>query len=144
MSTADSQLLVTASSISEDIYNKYINKNADDNKKLMAGRAAVIGVSIIAVIIAFDPNSSVFGLVSNAWAGLGAAFGAMAGMVSGAAGVIIWNTLEKTFPNVEIFQLYELLPAFIISVICIYVFSVLTEAPSKNVLDTFDEVMGLE
>ena len=160
MSTADSQLLVTASSISEDIYNKYINKNADDNKKLMAGRAAVIGVSIIAVIIAFDPNSSVFGLVSNAWAGLGAAFGpvvllsvfwrrmnrfgAMAGMVSGAAGVIIWNTLEKTFPNVEIFQLYELLPAFIISVICIYVFSVLTEAPSKNVLDTFDEVRGLE
>lgn len=160
MSTADSQLLVTASSISEDIYNKYINKNADDNKKLMAGRAAVIGVSIIAVIIAFDPNSSVFGLVSNAWAGLGAAFGpvvllsvfwrrmnrfgAMAGMVSGAAGVIIWNTLEKTFPNVEIFQLYELLPAFIISVICIYVFSVLTEAPSKNVLNTFDEVRGLE
>ena len=160
MSTADSQLLVTASSISEDIYNKYINKNADDNKKLMAGRAAVIGVSIIAVIIAFDPNSSVFGLVSNAWAGLGAAFGpvvllsvfwrrmnrfgAMAGMVSGAAGVIIWNTLEKTFPNVEIFQLYELLPAFIISVICIYVFSVLTETPSKNVLNTFDEVRGLE
>ena len=71
-------------------------------------------------------------------------FGAMAGMVSGAAGVIIWNTLEKTFPNVEIFQLYELLPAFIISVICIYVFSVLTEAPSKNVLNTFDEVRGLE
>lgn len=156
MSTADSQLLVTAASISEDIYYKHINKNADDKKKLLAGRIAVIIVSIISVFIAFDPNSSVFGLVANAWAGLGAAFGpvtllsvfwrrmnrfgAMAGMASGAGTVLIWNMLEKSFPDVAAFQLYELLPAFIVSLVCIYVFSVLTEKPSETMLKTFDEV----
>ena len=156
MSTADSQLLVTAASISEDIYFKHINKNADDKKKLLAGRVSVILVSVVAVIIAFDPNSSVFGLVANAWAGLGAAFGpvillsvfwrdmnrfgALAGMVSGAAVVIVWNTLEKTFTDVTIFQLYELLPAFIISLICIVVFSKVTEKPSQTMYAIFDEV----
>jgi len=156
MSTADSQLLVTAASISEDIYNQYINKKATDDQKLKVGRFAVILIAGLAVGIAFDPNSSVFGLVSNAWAGLGAAFGpvvllsvfwkrmnslgAMAGMVGGAAVVLIWNFLEKTFVSVELFQLYELLPAFIVAFILIVIVSSITKEPSKDMLKTFDEV----
>ena len=156
MSTADSQLLVTATSISEDIYNQYINKKATDKQKLNVVRFAVILIAVLAVGIAFNPNSSVFGLVSNAWAGLGAAFGpvvllslfwkrmnsfgAMAGMISGAAVVLIWNGLEKTFVNIQIFQLYELLPAFIVSLIFIVIVSVITKQPSKEMLATFDEV----
>lgn len=156
MSTADSQLLVTAASISEDIYNEYINKKATDKQKLNVVRFSVILIAVLAVGIAFDPDSSVFGLVSNAWAGLGAAFGpvvllsvfwkrmnsygAMAGMVSGAATVLIWNMMEKTFVNAQIFQLYELLPAFIVSLIFIVVVSSVTKKPSREMIATFDEV----
>lgn len=156
MSTADSQLLVTAASISEDIYNQYINKKATDKQKLKVVRLAVILIAVLAVGIAFDPNSSVFGLVANAWAGLGAAFGpvvllsvfwkrmnsfgAMAGMVGGAAVVLMWNILEKTFVQVQIFQLYELLPAFIVSFILIVIVSSVTKEPSKEMLVTFEEV----
>ncbi|MPM77504.1 Osmoregulated proline transporter OpuE [bioreactor metagenome] len=156
MSTADSQLLVTAASISEDIYNQYINKKATDKQKLKVVRLAVILIAVLSVGIAFDPNSSVFGLVANAWAGLGAAFGpvvllsvfwkrmnsfgAMAGMVGGAAVVLMWNVLEKTFVQVQIFQLYELLPAFIVSFILIVIVSSVTKEPSKEMLVTFEEV----
>lgn len=159
MSTADSQLLVTAASVSEDIYNQYINKKANDNQKLRTGRISVILVSVVAVAIAFDPNSSVFGLVANAWAGLGASFGpvilisvfwrrmnrygAMAGMVGGALTVLVWNFLEKTFTNVTLFQMYELLPAFLIACALIYVVSMTTQPPKDTVVKTFDEVKAL-
>ncbi len=75
MSTADSQLLVTASSVSEDIYKGVVNKEASDKKVLMVSRITVVVVAIIAYIIALNPNNSIMGLVSNAWAGFGAAFG---------------------------------------------------------------------
>ena len=110
MSTADSQLLVTASSISEDIFKKYIKKDATDDDMIKIGRFAVIGIALVAMVIAFDPNSSVFGLVSYAWAGLGAAFGpviiaslfwrrtnkwgAIAGMISGAVTVIALSLIH--------------------------------------------------
>ncbi|MGL4790011.1 MAG: sodium/proline symporter PutP, partial [Anaerotignaceae bacterium] len=157
MSTADSQLLVTAASISEDIYAMYIKKDATDKKKLEIGRISVIIISVLAVVIAFDQNSSVFSLVSNAWAGLGAAFGpvillsvfwkrmnrfgAMAGMISGALVVIIWIFLRGILPNVAILELYELLPAFIVSLASIYFVSKSTEAPSAQMVETFDEMV---
>ena len=109
MSTADSQLLVTASSVSEDIYKGVINKNADDKKVLRVSRITVVVVAVIAYIIALNPDNSIMGLVSNAWAGFGAAFGplvllslfwkrtnmpgAVAGIVSGGAVVMIWDYL---------------------------------------------------
>lgn len=156
MSTADSQLLVTTSSIAEDIYKPMFKKDISDSQLLVVSRVSLAIVSIIAVVIAWNPNSSVFNLVSYAWAGLGAAFGpvvlislfwkrmngtgAISGMVSGALTVIIWNALESRFPQVSIFGLYELLPAFIISIICIFAISMLTKEPEQDILDTFDEV----
>jgi sodium/proline symporter len=157
MSTADSQLLVTASSISEDIYKKYLKKDATDDQMLKVSRFSVIGIAVIALVIAFDPNSSVFGLVSYAWAGLGAAFGpvivaslfwrrtnkwgAIAGMISGAVTVIAWIQIAKV-SSATIFGLYELLPAFIISSISIYVVSLLTEEPSQEILDEYDDAVA--
>ena len=156
MSTADSQLLVTAASVSEDIYNQYIDKKADDKKKLLVGRLSVIAIAVIGVMIAFDTDSSVFGLVSNAWAGLGASFGpvvitsvfwkrmnrygAMAGMIGGAVMVLAWNMLEKMFADITIFQLYELLPAFIVSLLLIFIVSNATKEPSEEMYRIFDEV----
>ncbi|MBN2287246.1 MAG: sodium/proline symporter PutP [Tissierellales bacterium] len=157
MSTADSQLLVTASSISEDIYKKYIKKDATDNDMIKIGRYAVIGIAVIAVFIAFDPNSSVFGLVSYAWAGLGASFGpliiaslfwkrankwgAIAGMISGAVTVILWTQIAKV-SSAAIFGLYEIVPAFIVSSIAIYAVSLATKAPAQEILDEFDKAIS--
>ena len=75
MSTADSQLLVSASAVSKDIYKGLINKDAEDKKVLIISRVTVIVVAVIAILIAWDPESSIMNLVSDAWAGLGAAFG---------------------------------------------------------------------
>ena len=107
MSTADSQLLVTASSVSEDIYKGVINPKADSKKVLLISRITVIVVAALAFVIAWNPDSSIMGLVSDAWAGLGSAFGpiillslywkrtnmqgAIAGMISGGLTVIIWD-----------------------------------------------------
>lgn len=77
MSTADSQLLVTASGVAEDIFKGVLKKDADDKTVLRISRVTVIGVALLAYLIALDPNSSIMGLVSNAWAGLGSAFGSI-------------------------------------------------------------------
>jgi len=157
MSTADSQLLVTASSISEDIFKKYIKKDATDDQMLNVSRFSVIGIAVIALIIAFDPNSSVFGLVSYAWAGLGAAFGpliitslfwkrtnkwgAIAGMISGAVTVIAWKQIGA-ISSAAIFGLYEIIPGFIIASILIYVVSLATEEPNQEIMDEFDDAVS--
>ncbi|MFR6581076.1 MAG: sodium:solute symporter family transporter [Ruminococcus sp.] len=107
MSTADSQLLVTASAVSEDLYHSFIKKDADTEEILKVSRITVIVIAVIAFVIAWNPDSSIMGLVSNAWAGLGSAFGpivvmslfwrrtnlpgAIAGMVTGGLTVIIWD-----------------------------------------------------
>ena len=158
MSTADSQLLVTTSSIAEDIYKPFSKKEVSDKKLLSISRIALAIVAVIAVVIAWNPNSSVFGLVSYAWAGLGASFGpvilvslfwkrmnkegAIAGMAIGALTVIVWNLLESRFPSVSLFGLYELLPAFILSIVAIFAVSKLTKEPEQSVLDTFDEAQA--
>lgn len=157
MSTADSQLLVTASAVSEDIYKNFINKDATDDQMIKVGRISVILIALIAVAIAFDPNSSVFELVSYAWAGLGASFGplilfalfwkrankwgAIAGLISGAVTVIAWVQIGR-ISSAPIFELYEIIPAFIISSLFIYFVSLSTEAPSQEILDEYDEAMS--
>jgi sodium/proline symporter len=109
------------------------------------------------MVIAFDPNSSVFGLVSYAWAGLGAAFGpviiaslfwrrtnkwgAIAGMISGAVTVIGWVQIAKV-SSATIFGLYEIIPAFFISSVLIYVVSLATEKPNQEILDEFDDAVA--
>lgn len=163
MSSSDSQMLVTASAISNDIYKTIFRKEATDKELLRVSKIAVIAVAIIAFILALNPDNSVMNLVSYAWAGLGAAFGpamilslywkrmtmkgALAGMVSGGLGVLFWNTcLTESSP---IFGdkfvicdtgLYELVPAFIISIIVIVVVSLIDEKPSQQVYDEFNRV----
>ena len=121
---------------------------------MIAARVTVLVVAVLGIIIARDPNSSVFGIVSFAWAGFGAAFGplvicslfwrrtnfpgALAGMISGGAMVFIWKYLVK--PMGGVFGIYELLPAFLVGLIVIVVVSLLTPAPSQEIVDEFDHV----
>ncbi|HHT96759.1 MAG TPA: sodium/proline symporter PutP [Clostridiales bacterium] len=148
MSTADSQLLVTSSAISEDIC-KNIFKNLDDKKLILISRISVVTVAVIAVFIASNPDSSVFDLVAYAWAGFGAAFGpailmslywkrmnwqgTLAGILSGGTMVIVWRTFIKKY-----FDLYEILPAFAVSVIMIILVSLITNKPGEEIEKEFD------
>ena len=154
MSTADSQLLAASSSVSQNILQETFHLNLSPKVSMIAARLTVVVVSVLGVIIARDPNSSVFGIVSFAWAGFGAAFGplvicslfwrrttfqgALAGMVSGGAMIFIWKYLVK--PMGGVFGIYELLPAFLVGIIVIIVVSLLTPAPSQEILDEFDHV----
>ncbi|TCK92780.1 sodium/proline symporter [Natranaerovirga hydrolytica] len=155
MSTADSQLLVTASAVSEDICKTIFKEKISEKQLLWISRLTVLIVSLIALIIAIDPDSSVFDLVAYAWAGFGAAFGpcillslywkrmnwqgALAGILSGGLTVLIWRNVIKTHIN-----LYELVPAFIISVLFIIVVSLLTKKPSKEIEEEFDKVLSAD
>lgn len=163
MSTADSQLLVTASAVSEDIYKGVIKKDADDKKVLRVSRITVVVVAVLAYIIAWDPDSSIMGLVSNAWAGFGSAFGplvilslfwkrtnlpgAVAGIVSGGLTVIIWDylPLAVTADGVRTnlgasTAIYSLLIGFFVSLVCIVVVSLCTKAPDESIIREFDDV----
>lgn len=155
MSTADSQLLVTASAIAEDFYKALLRKDASDSELVWVSRLTVIGVAIVAFIFAINPESSVFGLVSYAWAGFGAAFGpniimsllwkrmtrngALAGVLAGGVTALIWMPLKG-----GIFDLYEIVPGFIVSIIAIIVFSLLDKQPSQEILDEFEAVKTTE
>lgn len=139
MSTIDSQLLVSSSALSEDFYKTWLRPGAGVGELVLVGRLTVLLISIVAVVIAMDPASKVLGLVSYAWAGLGASFGpvilvslywkganrdgALAGMVVGAATVVIWKQVTG-----GIFDLYELLPAFVFSLAAIVLVSRLTRS----------------
>lgn len=159
MSTADSQLLVTASSVSEDIYHSVINKKASSKTVLLVSRLTVIAVAVIAYLIALDPDSSVMGLVSDAWAGLGASFGpivlmslywkrtniagAVAGIASGAVTVIVWDYVKfggKTLA--ESTGLYSLVIGFGISLAAIIIASLCTKAPGEEILKEFSDVQN--
>ena len=151
MSTADSQLLVTASAFAQDFYKALFKKESSDKELVWVGRFAVIVVAVIAYFIAFNPESSVLDLVSYAWAGFGAVFGptiimslfwkrmtrsgALAGMITGGVLVIIWKQLSG-----GIFDLYEIVPGFVFSLVAIYVFSMLSKKPSKEIEEEFDSV----
>lgn len=161
MSTADSQLLVTASAVSEDLYHNYVNKDADSKEILRVSRVTVIVIAVIAFFIAWDPDSSIMGLVSNAWAGLGSAFGpivvmslfwkrtnlpgAVAGIVSGGLTVIIWDYIPLVGGQTlgAVTGLYSLAVGFLLSLLCIVVVSLATKAPSKEITDEFDRVKAM-
>ncbi len=152
MSTCDSQLLASASAFASDVYKPVIRKgNANDKEMLWVGRIVVLVISVVALLIAlFDNKGTIMSLVSNAWGIFGAAFGpviilslywrrfnfqgAIAAIVVGAAADLIWLYAIKPSTG-----LYELLPAFILSIVAGVIVSLATKAPSKEVLDFFDE-----
>lgn len=162
MSTADSQLLVTASSMSEDIYKGIIKKNASEESVMKMSKITVVGVAVIAYLIAWDPNSSIMGLVSNAWAGLGAAFGptvlmslfwrrcnlpgAVAGIISGGLTVIVWDYIPLAGGQTlgAATGLYSLAVGFLISIVLIVVVSLCTKAPDASIMAEFDRVISDE
>ena len=151
MSTADSQLLVSSSALAEDFYKAILKKHASDVELVWVGRGAVVLIAIIALILALNPDTTVLGLVSYAWAGFGAAFGpaillslywkrmnrngALAGIILGGVTVVIWKQLSG-----GIFDLYEIIPGFILATLAIIVVSLLTEEPEPALQAQFDEV----
>lgn len=157
MSTADSQLLVSASSVAEDIYKGVIKKDAKDDKVLQVSRITVLVIAVLAYLIALDPNSSIMGLVSNAWSGFGSAFGpivvlslfwkrtnlqgAVAGILSGAITVIIWEYIPLVGGQTlgAATGLYSLVVGFFLSLACIIIVSLCTPAPSAEILQEFED-----
>ena len=157
MSTSDSQLLAASSSVSENIIHRFIVKDMSEVNQMILARVTVVIIAVLSCVFAWDPNSSVFRIVSFAWAGFGASFGplvllslfwkrtnkwgAIFGVLGGGAMIFIWKFGIASLGG--IFTIYELLPAFIVSGIVIIVVSLITGEPEKEVQDTFDEVQEL-
>ncbi|MDZ7829539.1 MAG: hypothetical protein U5K33_08675, partial [Halofilum sp. (in: g-proteobacteria)] len=136
------QLLVPSSALAEDVYKPFIRPQASQNELVWVGRGAVVGIALIALLIAGNPDSKVLGLVSYAWGGFGAAFGpviilslfwrgmtrngALAGIIVGALTVVIWKQLSG-----GMFDMYEIPPGFIFCAIAIVVVSKLSEPPQS-------------
>ena len=156
MSTADSQLLTAASSVSQDLMQGFMGMKLSDKAAMRVARLTVVAIAVVGMFLAWDPNSSVFRVVSFAWAGFGAAFGpvvlfalfwkrankwgALAGMLTGGAVVFIWKYLIA--PMGGAWSIYELLPAFIANCVVLVVVSLATPAPDKSVTDVFEEIRG--
>ena len=157
MSTADSQLLAASSSVSHDLMCGLLGKQLSQKQKMLIARLSLAGISLIAMFLARDPNSSVFTIVSFAWAGFGASFGpammcalfwkrttwqgALAGMLTGGVMVFVWKFLVK--PMGGVWGIYELLPAFLMGLAVIIVVSLSTKKPEKSLIDTFDAVKAI-
>lgn len=162
MSTADSQLLVTASAVSEDLYKGAVKKNASEKSSLLVGKIAVAVVAVIAFFIALNPKSSIMGLVSDAWAGFGSAFGpvvllalfwkrstlsgAISGMATGALTVIIWDYIPLVNGQTLYVatNLYSLVVGFGLALIVNVIVSLLSKKPSKEIMDEFDSIKNIE
>ena len=154
ISSSDSYLLIAASAFAKNVYQGICKKNATDKQVMLVSRITLLVLALIGVVIALDENSVIFQVVSFAWAGFGATFGplmlfslfwkrinkpgAIAGMVSGAGMVFLWKLAISKLGG--LFAIYELLPAFLFSSICIVVVSLLTKAPSQEVLEDFETV----
>ncbi|WP_050633031.1 sodium/proline symporter PutP [Vibrio coralliirubri] len=144
MSTADSQLLVSSSAMAEDLYKQVLKKDATSEEIVRVGRFAVILISLIALVLAMTPDSSVLGLVSYAWAGFGAAFGpaivlslywsrmnrngALAGIVVGGVTIVLWKQFTGGW-----FDVYEIVPGIILSTLSIVIVSLITGEPEDEV-----------
>ena len=156
ISSSDSYLLISASAIAKNIYKGIIRKQASDKEVMWVTRGILIAITLFAMIVATGGNQVIFTIVDFAWAGLGATFGplllfslfwkkttypaAVAGMVTGGVTVLIWNFFISKLGG--IFGIYELLPAFILSSIVIYVVSKCTGEPSREIQDDYDAVMN--
>ncbi len=156
MSTADSQLLASASAFANDVYKPILRKNESSDKEMLwASRFVVLIIAVIALVIASNPNSgTIMGLVENAWGVFGAAFGpvimlslfwrrfnfagAVAGIVTGAAVDILWLVFLKDF------GLYEIIPGFIAGLVVSIIVSLATKAPADDVTAVFDKVKNCE
>lgn len=157
ISSADSYLLIAASAFSKNVYQGLFKKDASDKAVLYTTRIVLLIIAAIAMIIAFDENSVIFKVVSFAWAGFGATFGplmlfslfwkrttqagAITGMVAGGGMVFIWKYLIS--PLGGVWGIYELLPAFIVSCLAIWIVSLLTKEPSAEIQAEFEKVKEL-
>lgn len=149
MSTLSAQLLVCSSSLTQDIYKTFIRRDASQSELVWFGRLMVLFIALIAIWLAWNPESLVLSMVSYAWAGFGAAFGpvvilslfwsrmtrngALAGMIVGAAVVLIWN-------HYAWFSLYEIVPSFILATLSIIIVSLLDKQPSSSIQNIFMRV----
>ncbi len=149
MSTADSQLLVSSSALAEDFYKALFRRDASQNELVWVGRFAVVGIAFLALLFAFNPDSTVLGLVSYAWAGFGAAFGpaivlslfwkrmnrngALAGILVGGLTVVIYKQIDTI-------GLYEIIPGVILATIAIVVATLASAPPSSTIEATFDDI----
>ena len=156
MSTADSQLLAASSSVSQNLLQEAFGWKLSQKQSMLAARLTVVAIAILGVVIARDPDSSIFGIVSFAWAGFGAGFGplvicalywkrttfagAVSGMAAGGVMVFVWKYLIK--PLGGIFGIYELLPAFLVGLLVIVIVSLLTKAPDAEITAEFEAAKG--
>lgn len=154
MSTADSQLLAASSAVSSDLLGSILKDKETKKESMVADKITLLLIAVVAMFIARDPNSSVFTIVSFAWAGFGAVFGpvvllalfwrrsnwqgALAGMICGGSMVFIWKYGISTLGGA--WGIYELLPAFLVAIAANIIVSLITKAPSKEITDEFDLV----
>ena len=152
ISSSDSYLLISTSALAENIYHGILKKDATDKQVMLVTRIAMTVITLIAMVIAWDANSTIFGITAFAWAGFGATFGplmlfslfwkrvnqagALAGMIVGGAMVFVWKYLVA--PLGGVFAIYELLPAFVLGSIALVVVSLITPAPSAEIQEDFD------
>jgi len=157
MSTISSQLLVTSSSLTEDVYKKFIRKSASQSELVLVGRISVVAVSIAAIMLASDPNSNILTLVSNAWAGFGATFGpvillslywrgftlqgALAALGVGTLVVILWISIPIDSEGTTLSSLmYEIIPGFVAAMAAAIIVSKLSDKNNRACLETFDDM----
>ena len=154
ISSSDSYLLIAASAFAKNIFQGVCKKDATEKQVMRISRITLLVLALIGVILALNEKSIIFSIVSFAWAGFGATFGplmlfslfwkrtnkagAIAGMIGGAGMVFLWKLVLSKLGGV--FAIYELLPAFLFSCLCIVVFSLLTKAPSKEIEEDFEAV----
>jgi sodium/proline symporter len=152
MSTLSSQLIVCSSALVEDLFQAFVKRAPSQRLLVILGRACVLGVAAIAAVMALDRSGTILGLVGFAWAGFGAAFGpivllslfwrkltnwgALAGMIVGAATVFIWDAIEKS-TGIEFFTLYEILPGFFLNLLVAVVVSLMTSHHDEDVQEEF-------
>mgnify|MGYP006385202981 FL=1 len=149
MSTADSQLLSASSAIGQDIFKGIIKKDATDKQVLTVSRISVLVIAVVGLLLSLNPDSSIFGLVSYAWAGFGGTFGplillalywkgttakgAIAGLICGGVTVVVWHNLKG-----GIFNVYEILPAFIICLVVTVVVSLFDKNKDSQMLEQYE------
>jgi SSS family solute:Na+ symporter/sodium/proline symporter len=158
MSTISSQLLVTSSSLTGDFYQTFLHRDASETQLVRVGRISVFIVALIAIYLAYDRDSSILSLVSNAWAGFGAAFGpvvigalywkkmtrngALAGIMSGAITVLFWIYAPVTINGQTLSTImYEIVPGFIVCSSAIYIVSILAPNTEESINLKFEQML---
>ena len=157
MSTADSQLIAASSAVSENIIQDVFKVKMNEKMAMLTARLTLIVVAVLGIVLAWNPDSSVFNIVSFAWAGFGAVFGpvmimalfwkrankygALAGMLGGGGMIFIWKFAVR--PMGGVWDLYELLPAFLTGLILIVIVSLLTPKPEDEIVEEFEKVKAM-